>query len=201
MFLRRTLTLLYFIFILLIACKNDPPPEPPKTAEQLIKEAWVQFESHNYSYAITIFSEAIALDYKLAEAYMGLGWSYGKIDSLDLAISNFKIAIILDVEEQYIDIYAGYAFVCFHANEFSQAITAAKKVIERYDEVYIFLHDPTITTSDIRLLLAQCYFETGEYYLAQAQVDILDPDNNLDPYSSNYIEELAAFIESLSGNV
>ena len=44
-------------------------------------------------------------------------------------------------------------------------------------------HMTTIDWRDMRLLLAQCWFRLGEEWFdeAQAQVDILDPANGLDP--------------------
>ena len=195
---RKFIALLLTLALLLInmSCDQDSTTEPPKTIDQLITEGWINFEKQQYQNAINSFEAALNIDINFDEAYLGLGWSFAKIDSVVKGNTNAKIAIHLNPE--LVDAYTCYAFTSFQLNQYNQSIAAAKKVIETEGEYYIFTHDPEITITKLRILLAQCYFETGQYSLAHQQVNILKPDNTLNPSSSNYISDLCEIIESLN---
>ena len=73
---------------------------------------------------------------------------------------------------------------------------------------FVFSYKQTIDSKDIRLGLAEAYFFKQNYNLAQDQVDILDPNNGIDPNQSvfwtvdsiiynTYPEALLALIEKL----
>ena len=66
---------------------------PSDTAASLTDEGWDLFEQGNYQSAIGKFDGAIALDVSYAEAYEGLGWAYGKLDSLPRALANLELCI------------------------------------------------------------------------------------------------------------
>ena len=69
------------------------------------------------------------------------------------------------------------------------------------DPDYVFEHDPTFDWKDLRLILAQSYYGLSQYDEAQAQVDILNPDNTLDPESDTYMEDLLAEIQRLGEEI
>jgi hypothetical protein len=80
------------------------------------------------------------------------------------------------------------------------------------EPAWVFSRRPSIDWFSIRLILAQAYFRLGaaSFPNAQAHLDVLDPDNGLDPADSatwvvesvtydTYAEALLKAIERLSG--
>ena len=191
------LLIISFAISLLLNCTNSPT-EPAKTFEEHLTDGWLNFEKAQFQSAITCFENARKLDINSDEVHLGLAWSYAKIDSFEKANTYSKIAIHLNNE--ITDAYACYAFTSFQLNEYNQAIDAAIVVITREGEYYIFPHDPQITIFSLRLLLAQCYFETAQYVKSYQQVSLIRPDNSINVESETFIEDLCCLIESL-GNL
>lgn len=169
---------------------------------------WESFELQDYAAAISYFTQAKSIaDY--TDAYNGLGWGYIRVDSIQNALLNFNSSITLD--SLNIDAYAGRSSVNLYLNRYTSAINDANNVIS-YDEFYVFSHDTTISYKDIRLILAQSYFYTQQYERAQEQVDIIYPENGLNPNDpstwvvngitySTYHETLINMIQYLWGKV
>jgi len=128
-------------------------------------------------------------------AYLGLGWCYAMIDEMADSLSNLDIVIAREPDAP--DGYAGKAFVLLAQNEFEAAILAADKVISLGGEEYVFSHITDVQTRSIRLLIAECYYAMGQYEDAQTQIDILEPDNELDQDDLTYEQDLLLKIESL----
>jgi tetratricopeptide (TPR) repeat protein len=82
-------------------------------------------------------------------------------------------------------------------NEYEAAIAAADEALLLGGEDYVFSHIPDVQTRSLRLLIAECYYAMGQYGDAQAQIDILEPDNELDQNSRTYEEDLLLEIERL----
>jgi hypothetical protein len=154
----------------------------PRTTNYCLEEAWNYFQIGQFDEAIDFFTSAIALNPQLADAYHGLGWCYGNTGSLTSAVTNFRSALSYD--SQLIDAHAGLAFVYSALEDYDNVVVEALIVIGA-DAYYVFQHDTAVTIADIRLLLAQSYFFTQQYSEAQAQVDLLNPSNGLDPGDPN----------------
>ncbi|MFC1717006.1 hypothetical protein ACFL6S_25280 [Candidatus Poribacteria bacterium] len=206
---RRKIEIAYLCVLLLLAvvfldgCVNGPDDvvvlPPFDDYHTAIAEGWLEFGAGRYNNAITAFDEATEIDPTLSQAYLGLGWSYAMIDQMEISLSNVELAIVKDSESP--DGYAAKAFVHLVQDEYEAAIEAAGEAIVFGGESYVFSQIPDVQTRNLRLLMAESYYATGQYADAQNQVDILNPDNNLDQDSRTYTEDLLLEMESLGSTV
>ena len=198
------------IFFLLLAvtalfcgCVNGPDDvivlPQADTYYTKVAEGWLEFQRGNYENAITVFGEASDIDPTLPEAYLGLGWCYSMLDQMDNALSNFDLAIAVESESPHG--YAAKAFVHLALSQYETAIEMAIEAISLGGEEYVFGQFPDVNTENLRLLMAESYYATGQYTNSREQVDILNPDNNLDPDSRTYLQELLLEIENLGSTM
>jgi tetratricopeptide (TPR) repeat protein len=190
------------IVLFVLGCKktddtitSDTTASPESDAVTLTSQGWQAFEGKDYSKAITLFRQALTYNNLYVDSYNGLGWAYGRLDSLEKAKQNFDIALGLD--HTFIDSYAGRSFVSLALEKYQEAITAVSVVEQQGTKFYVFRHDSNISINDLMLVKAECYFKLGEYSSAQSIIDILDPANQLDTAKASYIEDLALTIENL----
>jgi tetratricopeptide (TPR) repeat protein len=161
-------------------------------AASLTAEGWELYEDGDYEGAIGKFDAAIDLDANYRDAYNGLGWSYGKLDSLADAVASFDLCI--SKGDTRPDPYAGKAAVCRDLDppEFEDAIDAAATALSK-DSDFEFEHYEDFDWRDLRIIKAQCYFALLEYSQAVAEIDTLG-GNDVDPDDP---EAIAAEIERL----
>ena len=95
---------------------NDRPERGPA-------QGWQSFEGGDYAKAVELFKGALQNNNLYTDAYNGLGWSYGRMDSLDKAKVDFDIALGLD--NTFIDAYAGRSFVSLAQGRYAEAIEPA----------------------------------------------------------------------------
>ena len=169
-----------------------PPADEYHTA---VAEGWLEFGVGRYDNAVMVFDKAVEIDSTLSQAYLGLGWSYAVLDQMDVALSNLDLAIARDSESP--DGYAAKAFVHLARGEYEAAIEAARQAIDFGGEDYAFSQIPDVQTRNLRLVMAESHYAIGQYSDAQAQMDILNPNNNLDKDSQTYRQELLLEIENL----
>ena len=152
----------------------------PTSAAWSTSLGWASFTAGDYSTALGHFQAARSLVSDHADAFNGLGWSYLMLDDMTSARVEFQQAIVLGLPTKDAD--AGLAVVFRVIPSLPSAINHALTVLNS-DPLWVFTHRTSIDYLDMRLLLAQCYFRQGESWFdeAQAQVDILDPANGLDP--------------------
>jgi tetratricopeptide (TPR) repeat protein len=177
---------------LIVGCGGGGGGGPSDTAASLTAEGWVLYESGDYEGAVGKFFGATQLDADYTDAYNGMGWSYGKLDSLVEAVTNFEMCISKgDVRP---DPYAGKAPVCRDLDppEFNEAISAASTALTK-DSDFEFEHYEDFNWRDLRLIKAQCYFALKQYSQAKTEIDALG-GNTVDP---NDPEAVAAEIERL----
>jgi len=187
------------VMILLSSCISGPDDvivlPPADVYHTKVAEAWIEFESGRYREAIIVFREASEIDTLSPDAYLGLGWCYAMLDEMEDSLSNLEFANVKEPGSP--DVYAAKAFVYLAQSEYEAAIAAADKAISLGGEEYVFSQIPEVQTRNLRLLIAECYYAMGQYEDAQVQIDILKPDNNLDPNSRNYKQDLLLEIENL----
>lgn len=165
-----------------VGCSSsDTPTEPPTKSS--LEKAWGHFEAGEYSDAISSFRSAVDEDGSLTDGYNGLGWSFAFSGMLDSASGHLSTAV-----SQNADLIAPLA--CLSAvrlaqGDYDDAITRANEALS-IDGSWVFSHRGSIDYRDMHLILAEAYFRQGESSFpdAQAQVDILDPVNGLDPNDS-----------------
>lgn len=182
-----------------------------KTLSQLSEFAWENYQNSNFLEAISTFKELLSRQPNSADAFNGLGWCYAsnQVDSLDRALESFDSAF--QIQSNFIEALTGRGFVQLALKDYSQSITDFSSAIG-INPNFVFLYNQTIDFKDIRLGLAEAYFFKQNYRSAQEQVDVLQPNNGLDPnrqdtwivdsvsYNS-YSEALLALIEKLKAIV
>jgi tetratricopeptide (TPR) repeat protein len=189
--------------VFLSGCVTDPDDAitlPPIDASVSLYDlkvigAWVEFESENYDGSISMFREASDIDPLRQDAYLGLGWCYAMMDQMEDAIYNFNVAIVKQSDSP--DGHASVAFVYLAQNRYEDAIPAAERAISLGGEEYVFEWIIEVRTRNLRLLLAESYYALGRYADSQLQINILEPDNELDENSQTYKKDLLLEIERL----
>src|SRR5262249_39006299 len=98
-----------------------------------------------------------------------------------------------------IDALAARAVVGADRGEYAQSIEDANTVLTASPD-YVFTSIESSVAfdyHDLRVTLARCYYAQGAYASAQAQVDLLNPGNQLDPGSESYPTMLRTAINAL----
>lgn len=177
------------------------------TAEEETNLGWAAFEANDIATARTHFTAAININFEYAEAVLGIGWVSTLEGNLRGAQTNLERAIYLGLDNFGANV--GLAVVLRDRLDFTNSIVHARLVITSLP-AYVFSHRTSVDWKDLRLIIAQCCYRLGGNYFsdAQAEVDILDPGNGLDPNDSGtwvvggityntYGEALLKEIESL----
>jgi tetratricopeptide (TPR) repeat protein len=164
-------TMVCAAFLILAGCNVDDT-STPVTPQELIDNGWAQYALRNYQAALDQFNQAISADGSLADAYNGAGWSQAKLDELSGAVSDFSIG--LTKQSTNPEILAGLAWVYNAQRDYATSESMALAVLQA-DTAWVFSRDNSLTSADIRLLLAEDYFADANYTLSLAQVVILNP--------------------------
>ncbi len=168
-----------FILLLPLGCSKDQEVNiiAPPSVESKVQTGWSEFTLGHYESAAIQFESALDQDAMCYEAYNGLGWSYFKLEEYSSAIDYFQFLTPLrDTEpELAADAYAGLAVIYMTQDDDEKAVISAWEVLKIAGESYRLAHDPTITSIDIHALAARCLFNMREFYLAQTEINVIDP--------------------------
>jgi len=188
---------LLFLTISFIGC-GEEEDATVLTADMIVSQGWVEYSAGNYESAIIKFQSAIAKSPEISEAYNGIGWSNAKLGKISDSIDNFKKAVSKDPKNA--DAHAGLAGVYFVSGNYELTIASAKQaLILKFD--YQSPHDK-VKAGNLRLLLAQSYYNTGDYVSTKAQIEILGVyGKTLDPSSPTYASDLLLAIDELSKKI
>ena len=168
---------------------------PAIGTDEIISEGWKEYSAGNYADAIIKYQTALEMEASNAEAHNGIAWSEARQGRIEESIDEFKKAIALD--NSNVDAHAGLAGAYLAVGDYKSAIKLGKSALSLAPD-YTSHHD-NITSEDIRILLAECYYNTGNYPDAKAQVDLLGgTDANLNPLSPTYPADLLSVIQELS---
>lgn len=198
-----------FVLSIMVSCGGSnlglsPPPKDPVGAQQLIDQAWVEYENARYQNAINLFNEAREKDSALLDIYNGLGWSYFKTHKLILSLSNFSIAIGAD--SSFADAMVGYSISAFEKNEYDQTIRVFNTIARidsaefniRGTDEYVFSHDSSVTSRKVRNILALCYYYSGRFMESFYQLkNFLDPFTKVDTSSETFLTDLFTALEKI----
>lgn len=174
------------VFILLAAgCTKKVAVEDylfdsPETYDSLVEEGWALFEGGNIVSAINnAFALAVERDASRPAGYLGLGWSYARIQNLEIAVITFQAAVTFaennasSGQQIAVEATAGLAAVAIAAQEYEDAVYYSTLVIDE-DPAFVFSHDVSFTISDILLLRAESYFYLDLITDAYLQVQAMD---------------------------
>ncbi len=179
-----------------IGCGGDDEVVIAPDAEEFISQGWKEYAAGNYEDAIAKYQKALAETPDGSEAYNGIGWSKARLGLIQDAIENFKRAVAK--EPSNVDAHIGLAGAYLADGDYERAIASAEPVLLLNPE-YTSHHDD-IKAAHVHILLAECYYNLGDYTAARAQIDILgDSGKGLDPSSPGYLADLLAVIEDLAG--
>lgn len=195
--MQRLLILINICFLIscLAGCGEDETVVAVPDVDRLVSEGWAEYGYGNYEDAISRFEEALVEDETSAEAYNGIGWARARLGDTLGAIESFKMATTKAPDDA--DAYAGLAGVYFADGDYERAIAAAQSVLSR-SPGYSSPHDD-VKVADIRILLAECYYNVEDYTAARAQIDLLGGSGRtLDPSSPTYLADLLTIIEELT---
>jgi len=168
------------------------------TKADYVNQGWIEYSAGSYEAAIAQFQFALTKDSENAEAYNGIGWSYARLGKTNDSIENFKVATSKD--PQNADAFAGLAGSYYISGNYEQAIASGKQVLLiKLD--YQSPHDK-MKANNVRLLLAESYYNTGDYSSARSQIEQLGVyGKTLDPSSPTYLTDLLLAIDDLSKKI
>jgi len=197
---RLQLAGIMLVVALMIGCgaENDVgfDPEPdPAPDPTLVELGWAAFRAGQFDTAEDLFTQAITEDAANHEAHNGKGWTLLRLDNLTSAIVSFDAA--LNSGFTGADPHVGKAILLRDLKpvNYAAAIAAANTALS-IDSDYTFEHDTELDWRDVRLILAQSYFATGQYDDANSQVGLLGGTMQ-NPASDTFVEDLLAEIQAL----
>jgi tetratricopeptide (TPR) repeat protein len=188
-------TILCLGISIFLGCGNDDEVVIAPDAEEFISQGWKEYVAGNYEDAIAKYQKALAENSDSSEAYNGIGWSKARLGLIQDAIENFKMAVAKGPSNA--DAYVGLAGAYLADGDYERAIASADPVMLLYPD-YSSHHDD-IKAAHVHILLAECYYNVGDYTAARAQIDLLgDSGKRLDPSSPDYLADLLSVIEDLA---
>lgn len=179
----------------LIACSSSEEPKAP-TYQELINQGWTAFSQDQYETAANSFSQAKSKNPNEAGAYTGLGWCSFKLD--DLIHANTEFDLGSTKSNPSADLYAGWAFVLNAQKDYANSNIQADQALAN-DLNWGFAHELSLDINDLHVLKAENYYLLGNFSQSLMEVQILNPDFNVDLTNSEGQSELAAEIERLKG--
>jgi len=140
------------------------------TASELIDKGWLKFEAGKLAGAGADFSAAISIATNASDssgAFLGLGWAQLRQNQAGLAEKSYVHYLYLSPGSD--DGRAGLAFAYPATNKFREAIDTANVVLSS-NPTWVFSHDNSIDSTDLHLVLAQCYYSIAIFDSSLMQV-------------------------------
>ena len=182
------------LLMLSAACREELKPDPTDYVEY----GWELAAEGEYQAAIEEFGEGIILAPNLADGYNGLGWVYGKLDSLDKSAEQFGVGVNLgDTTIVHTELLAGLSFVDLALGDFGEAVTQGRKAYLRTPD-WIFRRDSTITYQDVIVTVAVGHYSLGAFDSSLVWVKRLVAEFDADVATRVGRSELAAKLEDLT---
>ena len=197
---RRCFLLMVALFsslLLVYGCGEDDDGGG-QSAQQLINQGWAKFGAGDHAGASADFNAALGLDPQAYEAYFALGWAELRMSHAGLAQNAFETYLdSVSSGSNIPDAKAGLA-LAYHAQDmFNDAIDAAEEVLGA-NPTWSFSRAPSIDYQDLALILAQSYYEIGDFDQSlQAVRDFLDPAFSADTSTPEGRKQLADKLEDL----
>ena len=174
-----------------------------------LREDWIEYTNKDYDGAVELIYQSYNLNPDLPETIASIGWFQLRLDSLDAARNSFQDAHLIN---QYLNItLAGMAVLSMIDNLPEQAIQYGTGIINS-DPEWSFEYCNSMSHLQVRIILAEAYIQTQQIEKAQSELDIVWPDNGLDPNNPDtwiisdesygtYEEALIAAINYIANNM
>lgn len=179
----------------------DIPTGPVPTVQHLVEQGWENYQAGNFADAEVNFEQAVSKDVFNKDAYLGLGWTYVRLDDYGNALPRFDLLVSLltpsEDEYRYLS-YAGKAAAYAGQNEDSLAAMELEKYLAIAAQDYTFDKDTKVSTENLELLLLNSYWNYQDYYNAQRTVETYFESGWLDPANNQNMDELTG--ESITIN-
>jgi tetratricopeptide (TPR) repeat protein len=199
--MQKTSFLLIIILLgtlLFYSCGEKEVTRP--TARELIDQGWQKFQAGNLVGAGSDFTAALSISsvkIDSSDAYLGLGWAQLRYNQGGLAENSLvKYLSFGPGLPELNDGRAGLAFAYLSTDKFAEAIDTANVVLSS-NASWSFGRDNSINHLDLRLLLAQCYYNLGDYSASLEIVRYFDSGFNVDINTPEGRSDLADEIHSL----
>lgn len=143
-----------------------------------IREGWGLYANHDYSGALSMMNQALAINNFNPEIHASLGWVLLRLDSLAQAREKLEFAYYLN---PYLPLtLTGKALLAKLDDLPNIVIDYCQLIISREPE-WSYAYYPKINIQLVRLLLAEAFVQTNRQSDAQAELDQAWTDNGLDP--------------------
>jgi tetratricopeptide (TPR) repeat protein len=184
--------------LLLCGCGDGDDNGPKITPSELTNQGWTKFTAGDYTGASLDFKAAIGLDANYAPAYLGLGWAELKKNSAGLAESAFNTYLLKSLDSAGIIAATAGIALAYHAQDkFQDAIDKADELLSSSPS-WGFSHDTSVDYQDIALIMAQSYYEIGEFQSSLDAVrEYFDAGFSADLTTDEGRKQLADKLESL----
>lgn len=169
----------------------------------IVDEAWKDYDLGDFTAARSDFDFALSKDSTYAPAISGRAWTNLELGFTGLSNRQFESALAESTD--YISAFYGRA-ITSHAEALNFptvgrerleiAVDAGTTAINLGGDSWQFERIDAINARSLRVLLASSFYALGNYSIAQEQLNVLDPNNGLDPRSPDYIRLLLLAIES-----
>ena len=165
--------LLYSLILFFIAC--DESTEADNAYKKAIDEGWSSFQAQKYNDAILKFKEASVSNPNLADAYVGLGWTYFYLDTLNK--SEFYLNKYSEFKFRSSDIFAGIAVVKNVKEDYSSSALYVDSALT-LDPNWSFKFATGVNKTDLLSIQAQDYIlmNPPDYQKALVTVKKVDPN-------------------------
>ena len=184
--------------LLVAACERpgdeiDIPTGPVSTVEYLVEQGWVSYEDGDYSDSKSQFTSAINRDVFYKEAYLGLGWTLNRLSDFNGAIPRFDLLLTLATEsDSALELlsYAGKTLSYAGMSSDSLSCLEAENFLEGAEVDYVFEHDDRITTTNLKKLLLNGYWNYQDFYSVQNTI--------INHFEADWFDNLVITDENLS---
>ncbi len=166
--------------LLFVSCGDDNP----------LDVAWQKFRNQEYVEAHAAFTELIPSEG--GQAYIGLGWTTLKMDSIPEADGYFRLAIV--TQDSILEGVAGISFSSWALAQYNSSIISSENVIRRRP-TFVFTHDRTVTYHDMYVHQAYSEFRLSRFSASLQTVQRLQPGYTLP--SADTVGGLLAKLDSL----
>jgi len=199
---------------LLAGCSEKSPNDPnggngngvEKDEAYWTGVGWDRYEIGEYQGAVNVCDIALDMDSTYAPALSCRGWSNLEMGWSGLALREFEEGIGYD--STLVECWVGGAFMAhtqginFAGNarpHFEKTVLYGERALDLAGDGWIFAYNEDVSSGSLRVLLARVYYALAEYDKAHDIVDLLDPNNTLNPSEPGYLQALLVAVESLGG--